>query len=236
MSRKDKTLKGVLLFNALSALGGGTGLVTGTLPVPTMLLRHTPFDSFVIPGLFLGIIIGGSALAGAIALRAHARRSRLISGAAGVIMVGWIAGETILVGGFSWLQGLYLLTGLLVVVLSWYLPGQQDAAEVEPHTDVAPKARPGRRSVLKAAAAGGATIVVAGTGALSYRAYDTGALEPGRGHAFDPWRRWQDTHGALGTVASAVLAANPHNSQPWAFHTQRTTERRRSSRSLHGRP
>ena len=118
MFRKVKTLKGVLLFNALSAIGGGIGLVTGTLPVPTMLLRHTPFDSFVIPGLFLGIIIGGSALAGAIALRVHARRARLISAAAGVIMVGWIAGETILVRGFSVLQSLYLLTGLLVVVLS----------------------------------------------------------------------------------------------------------------------
>ena len=139
MFRKDKTLKGVLLFNAISAIGGGIGLITGTLPVPTMLLRHTSFDSFVIPGLFLGIIIGGSALAGAIALRAQARRSRLISAAAGVIMVGWIAGETILVGGFSWLQGLYLLTGLLVLVLSWYLPGHADAAEVEPHTDVATK-------------------------------------------------------------------------------------------------
>lgn len=222
MFRKDKTLKGVLLFNALSAIGGGIGLVTGTLPVPTILLRHTPFDSFVIPGLFLGIIIGGSALTGAIALRAKARRARLISSAAGVIMVGWIAGETILVRGFSWLQGLYLLTGIVVVVLSWYLPVPRHTAEVEPHTDVAPKARPGRRSVLKAAAAGGATIVVAGTGALSYRAYDTGALEPGRGHAFDPWRRWQDTKGTLGAVAAAVLAANPHNSQPWAFHTTDT--------------
>ncbi len=222
MSRKDKTLKGVLLFNALSAIGGGIGLVTGTLPVPTMLLRHTPFDSFVIPGLFLGIIIGGSALAGAIALRAHAVRSRLISAAAGVIMVGWIAGETILVRGFSWLQGLYLLTGLLVVVLSWYLPVPKHAARPEPLPDVAPKARPGRRSVLKAAAAGGATIVVAGTGALSYRAYDTGALAPGRGHAFDPWQHWQDAEGALGSVAAAVLAANPHNSQAWAFHVTDT--------------
>jgi hypothetical protein len=111
-----------LLFNALSAIGGGIGLVTGTLPVPTMLLQHTPFESFVIPGLFLGLVIGGSALAGAIALRAQVKRSRLISAAAGVIMVGWIAGETILVRGFSLLQGLYLLTGLLVLVLSWYLP------------------------------------------------------------------------------------------------------------------
>ena len=132
MFRKGKTLKGVLLFNALSAIGGGIGLVTGTLPLPTMLLRHTPFDSFVIPGLFLTIIIGGSALTGAIALRTHARRARLISATSGVIMVGWIAGETILVRGFSVLQGLYLLTGLLVGVLSWYLPVPRHAAEPQP--------------------------------------------------------------------------------------------------------
>jgi hypothetical protein len=82
----------------------------------------------------------------------------------------------------------------------------------------APRAAVKRRSVLKAGAVVGATIVVAATGALSYRVFDTGVLEPGSGQAFDPWRHWQDTDGALGTVAAAVLAANPHNSQPWAFH------------------
>ena len=148
MFRKGKTLKGVLLFNALSAVGGGIGLITGTLPVPTMLLRHTPFDSFVIPGLFLGIIIGGSALAGAIALPAHVRRSRLISATAGVIMVGWIAGETILVRGFSVLQGLYLLTGLIVVVLSWGLPVSADVSQPEPLPGVAPKSKPTHTSLF----------------------------------------------------------------------------------------
>jgi len=119
MSRTYKALVGVSLFNAASALGGGISLVTGTLPVPKGLLRNTPFDSFVIPGLFLGVVIGGSALVGAIALLVHAKRSRLVSAAAGVIMVGWIIGETMLIQGFSWLQGLYLLTGLLVAVGSW---------------------------------------------------------------------------------------------------------------------
>jgi len=146
MSRKYKILVGLLTFNALSALGGGAGLVTGTLPVPTALLRHTPFDSYVIPGLFLGIAIGGSALVGAIALLAHAKRSRL-SAAAAFIMIGWIAGETILVEGFSWLQGLYLLTGLLVVVGAWYLPVFAHSPEAEHLHAVAPVARVARRSV-----------------------------------------------------------------------------------------
>ncbi len=122
MPQTYKTLIGVLMFNAVSAIGGGISLITGTLPVPINLLRHTPFDSFVIPGLFLGTVIGGSALAGAVALLAQARQSRLVSQVAGVIMVGWIAAETVLIQGFSWLQGLYLLTGLLVAVGSFYLP------------------------------------------------------------------------------------------------------------------
>ena len=94
------------------------------------------FDSYVIPGLLLGVVIGGSALGGAIALLAHAKRSRLISAAAGVVMVGWIAGETILVEGFSWLQGLYLLTGLLVVVGAWYLRVVAHAPEASPRRPV----------------------------------------------------------------------------------------------------
>ena len=151
-TRKDKVLKGVLLFNALSAIGGGVGLITGTLPVPTMLLRHTPFGSFVVPGLVLGIIIGGSALAGVVALRAQAPRSRAICTAAGVIMVAWIAGETILVRGFSWLQGLYLFTGVVVVVLSRDLPALPQPAGPEPVPAVRPTAMPGRRTVLKAVA------------------------------------------------------------------------------------
>ncbi len=117
-----RALISLALFNAVSAIGGGIGLVTGTLPVPTSLLARTPFDTYVVPGIFLAVVIGGSALVGALALLKRTRHSRSVSAAAGLIMVGWIAGETIIVGGFSWLQGLYLLTGLLVALGSRYLP------------------------------------------------------------------------------------------------------------------
>jgi hypothetical protein len=129
MSGVRRTVIGVSLFNAVSAFGGGAGLVSGTLPVPVDLLRHTPFDSYVIPGLFLAVLIGGSALAGAVALLTRARGARLLSMAAGVIMIGWITGETMLIQGFSWLQGFYLLTGLVVAVGSWYLPGFEQPAK-----------------------------------------------------------------------------------------------------------
>jgi hypothetical protein len=118
MPATRRTLLGLHLFHAFSAVGGGIALIIGALPVPLSVLRHTPFDSFVVPGIFLGIVVGGSAAMGASALLAHSRRAPTISVAGGAVMVGWILGETALVEGFSWLQGLYLLTGSIVLLVS----------------------------------------------------------------------------------------------------------------------
>ena len=79
-----------------------------------------------------------------------------------------------------------------------------------------------RRNVLKGIGVGGATIVVAGTGAASYRVFDSRALDPGEGRAYDAWNHWKDP-GPLGMVGAAILAANPHNAQPWRFHVTDTT-------------
>ncbi|WP_407341886.1 hypothetical protein [Pengzhenrongella phosphoraccumulans] len=118
MPATRRTVVGLHLFNAVSAVGGGIALIVGGLGVPIDLLRHTPFESFVIPGIFLAVVIGGTASLGATALLAHWRRALVISSAAGAVMVGWILGETFLVEGFSWLQGLYLLTGAIALVAS----------------------------------------------------------------------------------------------------------------------
>ncbi|GAA3615708.1 Acg family FMN-binding oxidoreductase [Microlunatus ginsengisoli] len=80
-----------------------------------------------------------------------------------------------------------------------------------------------RRRVLQVAGVGGATVLVAGGGLLSYRAHDTGALRPGSGTAYEPWDGWRDDPSPLGAVAAAVLAANPHNTQPWTFRVSDTS-------------
>jgi hypothetical protein len=139
MSTVRRTLIGLHLFNALSAVGGGIALAAGLLGVPTVLLRHTPFDSFVVPGTFLAVIIGGSATIAATALLNHRPRALVTSAAAGAVMVGWILGETLLVEGFSWLQGLYLLTGLLVIAATVRLSRagtpDSEAGAVAPRND-----------------------------------------------------------------------------------------------------
>ena len=45
----------------------------------------------------------------------------------------------------------------------------------------------------------------------------------GQGPAYEPWDDWRTaTKGPLDLVRAAILAANPHNSQPWLFHVTQT--------------
>ena len=74
-----------------------------------------------------------------------------------------------------------------------------------------------RRSFLRRGALAAGTVLVVSAGGLGYRAYDEGVFQTGEGGAYDAWRDWNKQRGPMALVAAAILAANPHNSQPWVF-------------------
>jgi len=71
-----------------------------------------------------------------------------------------------------------------------------------------------RRTFLKTSGA----VIVAVVGGTVYRAVDQGVFSAGQGVAYEPWQHWRDAKTASERIVSAgILAANPHNAQPWYF-------------------
>jgi len=104
-------------FNLVSALAGGIGLIFANgLGMPLYLLENSPFDSFVVPGLILLLIVGGTQ---ALAVLLQHRRHPWYPAAAGVAgfgMVIWIYVEVALLPGYAFLMTLYFATGLLQLI------------------------------------------------------------------------------------------------------------------------
>ncbi|MEA2549906.1 MAG: hypothetical protein QOE42_2504 [Chloroflexota bacterium] len=74
-----------------------------------------------------------------------------------------------------------------------------------------------RRLFLKRFAVGSGAVVVVASGGLTWRALDQGVLAPGTGPAYEPWHLDLSSREPMSLVGAAILAANAHDSQPWAF-------------------
>jgi CHASE2 domain-containing sensor protein len=105
----------LLFLNALCAVAGGVSLVAGIIEMPAEWLIETPFETYVVPGLVLAAVVGGSSLGAAIALQREMRRAPEYAVWAGGILVGWILSEALILLQFQWLQAIFGLLGLAIV-------------------------------------------------------------------------------------------------------------------------
>lgn len=133
-----RLLRGSLIFvdgfAAVSALFGGLELETGwPTRFPSSMLQGTPFSDYLIPGLLLGVVVGGSATIATAATIRSRTAGAFWSFVAGSIMAGWIVGEVVILDVFAtnqafspyfWLQPFYLVVGVAMATLALRLaPG-----------------------------------------------------------------------------------------------------------------
>ena len=112
-------LASTAVFNLVSALAGMVGLtIGGGMGIPMEWIEGSAFDSYVWPGVILGVVVGGVQ---ALALVAQFGRFALAPGmhaAAGLTMMIWIFVEIAIMLVWSPLHGIYFATGLIQTVLA----------------------------------------------------------------------------------------------------------------------
>lgn len=109
------------LFVGLTAVFGGVTLVAGVDKFPPSWLTGTLFSSYLIPGLILAVVVGGSAVVAAVTALRSRERATLWSMLAGAILLGWLAGERLILPPpafspqFWWLEAVYVAAGLMML-------------------------------------------------------------------------------------------------------------------------
>jgi hypothetical protein len=110
-----KLIIGLSLFCGLTAVAGGIELLAfprGNDFVPPELLAGTPFSTFLIPGLLLAVVVGGTSLICAVLAWRNSRFAVDATVLAGGAMTVWIGAEVALMRGLHWLHAVYLVAGL----------------------------------------------------------------------------------------------------------------------------
>jgi hypothetical protein len=119
-----RVLTVLVVFGALSALLGAIlAIAANGAGVPLEHLRNSPFTSYFFPGLILGVVVGGTQLAAAIALLTRRDIALLLSVVGGFGMLIWIFVELAMMQQFSWLQAAYFILGGLELLLVFALLG-----------------------------------------------------------------------------------------------------------------
>lgn len=114
------------LVVGLGALAGGYGAVSNPyapMGIPTAALEKGPFTSFLVPGLFLLVVLGLGNLVSAFLAAKKSRLSGYASGAMGAALAAWIVVQCWILQSIVALHVVFFavgaVQGLLALALLW---------------------------------------------------------------------------------------------------------------------
>lgn len=112
----------LISFVAITAFVSGILILIdpdgGVMSLSTGLLKTGPFKNFLVPGIALTVLVGGTNMvAVAKYVNGHGGYYNWAI-AGGIMIVGFIIVELMVIQTFSWLQTLYLTAGILIILLA----------------------------------------------------------------------------------------------------------------------
>ena len=111
-------LGALLAFGALDAFAGGYYGMSGAPGIPIEWLDGSPFTSYVVPGLILFVVVGGTLLNAAVAVFGRSSDGPWAAYLAGAVVLGWIAVQVAIIGFVSWLQPITALGAIAIIALA----------------------------------------------------------------------------------------------------------------------
>jgi menaquinone-dependent protoporphyrinogen oxidase len=120
VSRPPRWLLATLcLVTGLTAIAGGMLLVArpdgALIHMPTSTLAHSPFSTFLVPGLLLLLAVGVSNTAAGLLMLRDALRANESAFAAGAVLLGWIVTEMVMLRTIHPFQVVYCAAAVIIM-------------------------------------------------------------------------------------------------------------------------
>lgn len=112
----------ILFLQGFSAIVSGIEIIrTNGLGIPLQWLSTTPFSSFIIPGLILVCVVGGTSILACVLLIKNLRYALEASATAGFGIQIWIFVQLFMINQSSFLQVIYFSSGIIILILVFLL-------------------------------------------------------------------------------------------------------------------
>ncbi|MEI7615135.1 MAG: hypothetical protein WCJ54_00370 [Actinomycetota bacterium] len=106
----------LLFIGLISVVSGIVMIPTNGMGMPLSWLENTVFDSYLVPGLILALVIGGFGFAAGILLLLRRKCAIEMTASTGFALIIWIFTEIYLIKESFWLQTVMFIIGIIMLV------------------------------------------------------------------------------------------------------------------------